>query len=107
MEQINKLREALDGLSKWTMNLAIMSDVIKAREALNELEKLRKEALERKALYERRDRAMQEKFEFRLVWYPHAKPYVELWRKGGRLGSYTGETVLEALEYAVNATGVQ
>ncbi len=60
--------------------------------------------LERRVEIERRrDEAMQEKWEFHFVWYPHAKPYVEVWRKGGRFGSYSGETVLEALEAAVNS----
>lgn len=46
------------------------------------------------------------KWEFMFTHYPHAKPCVELWRKGGRLGFYQAATIWEALALALDATGV-
>ncbi len=59
--------------------------------------------LERRASIEkRRDEAMQGKWEFHFVWYPETSPYVEVWRKGSRFGSFAGVTPLAALEAALN-----
>ncbi len=52
-------------------------------------------------LSERRDRALQDKFEFHLVWYPYAKPYVEVWRRGGKFETFKADTIDEALELAI------